>query len=149
SFPAAALSGTILAYFFVRLRPLRAQAAVFTYVWTVGAIIVVFRLGDSIALPWLWFLPIGLLFALCAPNVIVLPFWAWQVQDDEGRGDEPYLIVAASFLGQFASSAWPLWIEPNFPLQTQTIVWKVGTVLVAILIAGIALRVRTRNALVR
>jgi len=151
SFPAAALGGMVLAFFFVRLRPLRAQAAVYAFVWGVAALIVSFSLGAAIDLPWLWFMPIGLLVALCAANVLVLPSWVWrqQVHNEGYSRDEPYLILAASFLGQFATIADALWIEPNLPLHGQTIVWKAGAALVAILVIAAAFTVGTNLEPVR
>jgi len=85
--------------------------------------------------PWLLLVSIGpVFFAISAQAPLVQRWYALS-----GGGD-PYPLYAASNLGSFAGLiAYPLLVEPLFPVAVQSIAWSLGYALVIVLVASCVL----------
>ncbi len=77
---------------------------------------------------------IGLPFAALSASAPLLQ--AWFAATGHSQAHNPYVLYAASNLGSFAALiAYPVLIEPLFPLREQAGLWAVGFALLAVLIA--------------
>jgi SAM-dependent methyltransferase len=71
--------------------------------------------------PWLLFASIGPLFFAVSAQAPLMQRWFGLA----GIQGEPYALYAASNLGSFGGLiAYPLLVEPNMPIQTQTWLWS-------------------------
>ncbi len=85
--------------------------------------------------PWLLLVSIGPLFLMVSAQAPLLQRWFAA----SGAGD-PYPLYAASNLGSFLGLiAYPLLVEPNFPIALQRMGWSLGYVLLIALVAGCAI----------
>ncbi len=87
---------------------------------------------------------IGLPFlALSATNPLLQ---AWYARGDGGTGlTPPYRLFALSNFGSLLGLiVYPVWIEPNFSLRTQTLAWSIGF-FVFVLVCGVII-MRRRNS---
>lgn len=85
--------------------------------------------------PWLLVASIGPLFFAISAQAPLLQRW-FSVASG---GADPYALYAASNLGSFAGLiAYPLLVEPQMALHSQSWLWTAGYVLVAVLVAGCA-----------
>lgn len=91
--------------------------------------------GTEFWLLGLFTISIGLpFFALAANNPLLQ---AWFVNTGHEDGKDPYFLYAASNIGSFlALLSYPILIEPIFALQTQSRLWSIGFVVLAVLIAA-------------
>ncbi|WP_421783697.1 spermidine synthase [Kiloniella litopenaei] len=101
--------------------------------------------------PSLWLLSlfslaIGLPFFIISANAPLLQDWFRSSGDTEAH--DPYFLYAASNVGSItALVAYPLFIEIQFGLKTQTWLWSFGFIVLLFLIftCGIALRPNRKN----
>lgn len=100
--------------------------------------------------PAIWLL--GLLAASIGPVFFVVAaqaplMQAWFARSDHPDAANPFFLYAASNAGSFAALiAYPVIVEPNLRLGTQTWVWSGGFVILAALVALCGLAVRGRPA---
>jgi hypothetical protein len=72
--------------------------------------------------PWLLLVSIGPLFLIVSAQAPLLQRWF-----DASGGGDPYPLYAASNLGSFAGLiAYPLLVEPYFPIVSQSVGWSLG-----------------------
>ncbi|WP_120496983.1 spermidine synthase [Kiloniella sp. EL199] len=96
--------------------------------------------------PTIWLLglftiAIGLPFFIISANAPLLQDWFRSSQDKDAH--DPYFLYAASNIGSIAAlAAYPLFIEIQFGLKTQTFLWSYGFLFLLFLIflCGILLR---------
>lgn len=94
-------------------------------------------LGDAPVLwvPWLLFASIGPLFLAVSAQAPLLQRWFAA----SAPAANPYALYAASNIGSFAGLiAYPLLVEPNMALSSQSWLWTAGYAGVALLVAGCA-----------
>ena len=90
----------------------------------------------AIWVPWLLGASIGPLFFAIAAQAPLLQRW-YSVATG---GRDPYQLYAASNIGSFGGLlAYPLLVEPNMALRSQSWLWTGGYALVFLLVAGCAL----------
>ena len=89
---------------------------------------------------------IGLPFlALSATNPL-LQSWYAHGRSDHASAAPPYRLFALSNFGSLlALLAYPVLVEPNFSLRTQTLAWSVGF-LVFVMICGVIIASRRKVA---
>ena len=86
--------------------------------------------------PWLLAASIGPLFLAVSAQAPLVQRWYAQA-----GGGEPYSLYAASNVGSFAGLlAYPLLLEPWWPLHQQSIGWSLGYGLLALLVVVCATR---------
>ncbi|MBB5709126.1 fused MFS/spermidine synthase [Sphingomonas xinjiangensis] len=86
--------------------------------------------------PWLLCASIGPLFFAVSAQAPLLQ--RWYASASGGR--DPYALYAASNVGSFGGLlAYPLFVEPQFALKSQSWLWTIGYGLAAALIVGCAL----------
>jgi spermidine synthase len=93
---------------------------------------------------WVLAMLIGLPFvALSATNPLLQAWFAHQ-RSDSGPSAPPYRLFALSNFGSLlALLAYPLLVEPNFSLRTQTVAWSVAF-LVFVVICGVIIASRRK-----
>jgi len=97
----------------------------------------------AIWVPWLFGASIGPLFFAIAAQAPLLQRW-YSVATG---GRDPYQLYAASNIGSFGGLlAYPLLVEPNMALKSQSWLWTGGYALVFLLVAGCALLLPKRAA---
>lgn len=90
----------------------------------------------AIWVPWLFGASIGPLFFAVAAQAPMLQRW----YSAASGGRDPYALYAASNIGSFGGLiAYPLLVEPNLALRSQSWLWTGGYALVFVLVAGCAL----------
>ncbi|MES2444194.1 MAG: fused MFS/spermidine synthase [Pseudomonadota bacterium] len=95
----------------------------------------------AIWVPWLFGASIGPLFFAIAAQAPLLQRW-YSVAT---HGRDPYQLYAASNIGSFGGLiAYPLLVEPNMALRSQSWLWTGGYALVFVLIVGCALMLPRR-----
>jgi hypothetical protein len=88
---------------------------------------------------------VGLPFFAVAANGPLLQ--AWFARSGHPTAHDPYYLFAASNLGSFAALlAYPVLVEPIWPLTAQSVAWKAGFVVLGGLIALCAALVGTSRA---
>ena len=95
--------------------------------------------GDAPVLwvPWLLLASIGPLFLAVSAQAPLLQRWFAA----SAPAANPYALYAASNIGSFAGLiAYPLLVEPNMALSSQSWLWTEGYAFVALLVAACALR---------
>ena len=86
----------------------------------------------------LFFASIGLPFVALAASAPLLQ--SWFTSTGHKQAANPYVLYASSNLGSFAALlAYPVLIEPLFPLQSQVTMWSAGFYALVVLIAGAAI----------
>lgn len=104
--------------------------------------------GDAPVLwvPWLLFASIGPLFLAVSAQAPLLQRWFAA----SAPAANPYALYAASNIGSFAGLiAYPLLVEPNMALSSQSWLWTAGYAFVALLVAACALRLPRGGAAAR
>jgi len=104
--------------------------------------------------PLVWLLAlltvaVGLPFFVVSTTSPVLQ--AWFASTDERGAADPYFLYAASNVGSvLALLSYPLWIEPQVSLATQSAAWRWGYVALVALVAACAVRlwITPRSALI-
>lgn len=98
--------------------------------------------ADAFPVPWVWMLlslAVGLPFFVVSASAPVLQ--AWFAQTGAKSAKDPYFLYAASNLGSLlALLGYPLVIEANLTLTTQTVAWTAGYGLLIILLGACATR---------
>ena len=143
-YQALLLAGYAYAHFLGRLAP-RRQAMVHLGLLALAALTLPIALIDAtpsagansfLWVPWLLLVSIGPLFFAVSAQAPLLQRWYAL----SGCGD-PYPLYASSNFGSFLGLlAYPLLVEPIFPIAEQSLGWSAGFGLVALLVAGCALR---------
>ncbi len=143
-YQALLLAGYAYAHLLGRLAP-RRQAIVHLALLAAAALTLPIALIDAtpsatansfLWVPWLLVVSIGLLFFAVSAQAPLLQRWYAL----SGCGD-PYPLYAASNFGSFLGLlAYPLIVEPLFPVAAQSYGWSAGFVAVALLVAGCATR---------
>ena len=138
------LAGYAYAHFLGRLAP-RRQAMVHLGLLALAALTLPIALigatpseatNSYLWVPWLLLVSIGPLFFAVSAQAPLLQRWYAL----SGCGD-PYPLYAASNFGSFLGLlAYPLLVEPIFPVAEQSFGWSAGFGLVGLLVAGCALR---------
>ncbi len=105
--------------------------------------------GITFWLIGLFFASIGLPFVALAASAPLLQ--SWFTSTGHRQAANPYVLYASSNLGSFAALlAYPILIEPLFPLQSQIAMWSTGFYALVVLIAGSAIfAVRPRSTSAR
>ena len=94
--------------------------------------------GITFWLIGLFLASIGLPFVALAASAPLLQ--SWFTSTGHKQAANPYVLYASSNLGSFAALlAYPVLIEPLFPLQTQVAMWSAGFYALIVLIAGSAI----------
>ena len=143
-YQALLLAGYAYAHFLGRLAP-RRQAMVHLGLLALTVVTLPIALIDAtpsagansfLWVPWLLLVSIGPLFFAVSAQAPLLQRWYAL----SGCGD-PYPLYASSNFGSFLGLlAYPLLVEPIFPVAEQSLGWSAGFGLVALLVAGCALR---------
>ncbi|MEP7129589.1 MAG: fused MFS/spermidine synthase [Sphingomicrobium sp.] len=138
------LAGYAYSHWLGRLAP-RSQAAIHLTAFVVAATMLPIGLmavtppSDAnifLWVPWLLFVSIGPLFLLVSAQAPLIQRWYAL----SGGGD-PYPLYAASNAGSFCGLlAYPLLVEPLFPVAVQRLAWSVGYGGLVLLAAWCALR---------
>ena len=147
-FQAALLAGYAYAHLLVRRLPLGLGALIHLGLLAVAAATLPIAIAQTIGAPptegialWLiglFALSIGLPFAVLSASAPLLQGWFGA----SGHARNPYVLYAASNLGSFAALiAYPLVIEPLWPLKVQSQLWSAGFAVLAVLIATASLLV--------
>ena len=146
-YQALLLAGYAYAHFLGRLAP-RRQAMTHLALLALAALTLPIALIDAtppvgansfLWVPWLLLVSIGPLFFVVSAQAPLLQRWYVL----SGCGD-PYPLYAASNFGSFLGLlAYPLLVEPIFPIAGQSFGWSAGFALVALLILGCAIRLPT------
>ena len=97
---------------------------------------------------WLLTTLIGLPFlALSATSPLLQAWYAHELAASSEKGGQPYRLFALSNFGSMlALIIYPWLVEPNFSLRTQALAWGAGFLLLLLVSALIALRLRNFNA---
>ncbi len=143
-YQALLLAGYAYAHAIARL-PLKRQAAIHLAVLALAGLTLPIALADlappasqgleALWVPLLFVLTIGPVFFAVSAQAPLMQRW---YAADPNAGD-PYWLYAASNLGSFAGLlAYPLFLEPNLPLGSQSWVWSAGYVLLIGLVAAAA-----------
>ena len=143
-YQALLLAGYAYAHAIARL-PLKRQAAIHLAVLVIAGLTLPIALADlappasqgleALWVPLLFVLTIGPVFFAVSAQAPLMQRW-YAADPDAG---DPYWLYAASNLGSFAGLlAYPLFLEPNLPLGSQSWVWSVGYVLLIGLVAAAA-----------
>lgn len=95
---------------------------------------------EVIWVPWLFLASIGPIFLMISAQAPLMQAWYGRV----GEGRDPYALYAASNAGSFTGLlSYPLLLEPNATLATQSEIWSIGYVALVILLwvaGGLILR---------
>jgi hypothetical protein len=156
-FQAALLAGYAYAHLLVRRLPLGRGALVHLGVLAAAALTLPIGISDAFGTPptsgiapWLiglFAVSIGLPFAALSASAPLLQ--GWFAASGHPQAGNPYVLYAASNLGSFAALiAYPIVIEPIFPLKGQTQLWSAGFAVLAVLIAAVSLFVARRPSIV-
>ena len=143
-YQALLLAGYAYAHAIARL-PLKRQAAIHLAVLVIAGLTLPIALADlappasqgleALWVPLLFVLTVGPVFFAVSAQAPLMQRW---YAADPNAGD-PYWLYAASNLGSFAGLlAYPLFLEPNLPLGSQSWVWSAGYVLLIGLVAAAA-----------
>ena len=143
-YQALLLAGYAYAHAIARL-PLKRQAAIHLAVLALAGLTLPIALADlappasqgfeALWVPLLLVLTIGPVFFAVSAQAPLMQRW-YAADPDAG---DPYWLYAASNLGSFAGLlAYPLFLEPNLPLGSQSWVWSAGYVLLIGLVAAAA-----------
>ena len=143
-YQALLLAGYAYAHAIARL-PLKRQAAIHLAVLVIAGLTLPIALADlappasqgleALWVPLLFVLTVGPVFFAVSAQAPLMQRW---YAADPNAGD-PYWLYAASNLGSFAGLlAYPLFLEPNLPLGSQSLVWSAGYVLLIGLVAAAA-----------
>lgn len=98
---------------------------------------------EALWVPWLLLASIGPVFFVVSAQAPLMQRWFAA----DGCAGDPYYLYAASNLGSFAGLiSYPIWVEPNFPLASQSWGWSAGYAVLFLLVAACAwARWRTVN----
>ncbi|GAA3786985.1 fused MFS/spermidine synthase [Qipengyuania pelagi] len=143
-YQALLLAGYTYAHAIARL-PLKRQALIHLAVLALAGLTLPIALADlappasqgfeALWVPLLFVLTIGPVFFAVSAQAPLMQRW-YAADPDAG---DPYWLYAASNLGSFAGLlAYPLFLEPNLPLGSQSWVWSAGYVLLIGLVAAAA-----------
>lgn len=158
-FQAALLAGYGYAHLLQRLKSLRSQALAHAAALLAAATVLPLHIHQpfgppSSDHPILWLLgvltvSIGAPFAVLSATAPLVQAWRARALPEAGDG-EPYGLYAASNLGSLlALIAYPLVVEPRFPLGAQTLAWSGAYGLFVLLIAALALAAARGPAVAR
>ena len=151
-FQTALLLGYLCAHTIATRLPRQAQVIAYGFLMALSLAQIAFTLNPHphastlrpvFSVLWVLTTLIGLPFlALSATNPLLQAWYAHGPQGD-GRGPAapPYRLYALSNFGSLlALLAYPVFVEPNLPLRTQTLVWSIAffvfVVICAIIMAG-------------
>ena len=147
AYQALLLGGYAYAHALGRFTP-RRQVAIHIAVLLVASLwlpigLIAWRLPPGVMpelwVPWLLAASIGPLFLAVAAQAPLLQRWFANASGDA----DPYRLYAASNFGSFAGLlAYPLLVEPLLPLAAQRWLWTAGYVMLVVLVALCATRVR-------
>lgn len=150
-YQALLLGGYAYAHWLGRVPP-RMQAAIHVGVLAVAALWLPIGLiamdlpadaQPAIWVPWLFGASIGPLFFAIAAQAPMIQRW-YSVAT---HGRDPYALYAASNVGSFGGLiAYPLLVEPNMALNSQSWLWTAGYALVFVLVAVCGLMLPRRAA---
>ncbi|MDF7775497.1 fused MFS/spermidine synthase [Sphingomonas sp. AOB5] len=150
-YQALLLGGYAYAHWLGRV-PVRRQAAIHLGVLAVAALWLPIGLismnlpadaEPTIWVPWLLVASIGPLFFAIAAQAPLLQRW-YSVASG---GRDPYALYAASNIGSFGGLiTYPILVEPNMALRSQSWMWTGGYALVFLLVAGCALLLPRKSA---
>jgi spermidine synthase len=159
-FQSALLLGYLCAHFIAMRLPRRSQLLAYGFLLALSLVQIAGNLDPhphaSTARPifsvlWLLTTLIGLPFlVLSATNPLLQAWYAHgPVSDSHDSPTPPYHLFALSNFGSLlALLAYPLLVEPNFSLRTQTLAWSVAF-LVFVLVCGIIIAGRRNVPVVR
>ena len=142
-FQASLLAGYLYAHLLSHHVPARWQSVIHAGVMTVGALFLPFAVntgflpdpGDNPApaVIVLFAVSIGFPFFALSANAPLLQSWFARTGHKDAH--DPYFLYGTSNLGSvLALLAYPIVIEPFFPVLTQTLAWAAGYVLLALAI---------------
>lgn len=150
-FQAALLGGYLYAHLIVKKLSLRTQICLHALVLFAGCVALPISLSTGLGPPWsnapaLWLLcalalSVGLPYAAISATAPLLQ--AWYARTDRPDASNPYRLYAASNLGSLLGlAAYPLVFEPFAALQSQSVIWSIGYVLLGlgVLAAGLTAR---------
>jgi len=148
-FQAALLVGYLYAHLLQRVGSLRSQAFIHGAVLIAAAVVLPLRISQvfgepGAAPPALWLLgvlvlSIGAPFAALSATAPLVQAWYARSRPNDFGARNPYVLYAASNLGSLlALLAYPVIIEPNLRLETQTFAWSLGYGAFAVLMAAVA-----------
>ncbi|MDZ7824422.1 MAG: hypothetical protein U5K75_10575 [Ahrensia sp.] len=104
--------------------------------------------GQSLWLIGLFALSVGLPFFAVSANGPLLQ--AWFARSEHKHAEDPYFLYGASNIGSFASLIlYIIFLEPQFTLTTQGLLWSGGFFLLTLLIILCAFLTWNKTALVR
>ena len=143
-YQALLLAGYAYAHAIARLA-LKRQAIIHLIVLVVAGLTLPIGLADlappasqgleALWVPILFALTIGPVFFAVSAQAPLMQRW-YAANPEAG---DPYWLYAASNLGSFAGLlAYPLFLEPNLPLGSQSWAWSAGYVLLIVLVAAAA-----------
>ncbi len=150
-FQAMLLAGYIYAHYLSSKFSLRSQIIIHLILMGVALTALPIAISSSIDTPsenwptvwllWLFMSSIGLPFFIVSANAPLLQSWFHATRDTHAQ--DPYFLYAASNVGSIAAlAAYPLYIEIQFGLKTQGLLWSFGfiTLLALIFLCGIFLK---------
>jgi hypothetical protein len=141
-FQAALLTGYAYAHLMTRWRQRRWAARLHLALLAVAVMLPIMPLptasphGNFSSIVWLlntlvW--GIGPAFILVSASSPLIQ--GWFSRTDHPLRDDPYFLYAASNIGSFAALiAYPIVIEPFFPVAIQIVAWRIGLVVLGILL---------------
>ena len=150
----------LLGYFCAHALATRMRAAVQGIVYTVLLVLSLVQVWRSVnpdlratsthpivSVLWLLTTLIGLPFlALSATSPLLQAWYAHELAASPEKSSQPYWLFALSNLGSMlALIIYPWLVEPNFSLRTQALAWGAGFLLLLLVSALIALRLRSFN----
>ena len=142
-YQALLLGGYAYAHAIARL-PVRRQALIHIALLVLAGLTLPFALADlppptpglePLWVPLLFVATIGPVFFAVSAQAPLMQRWYAA----EGSAGDPYWLYAASNLGSFGGLiAYPILVEPNLALGTQSAVWSLGYGALVLLVAGAA-----------
>ncbi|WP_419905633.1 spermidine synthase [Kiloniella sp.] len=151
-FQAMLLAGYIYAHLLTTKFSLLTQIIIHLLIMVMALIFLPIAISNSIDTPsenwptvwllWLFMSSIGLPFFIVSANAPLLQSWFSTTRDTHAH--DPYFLYAASNVGSIAAlAAYPLYIEIQFGLVTQGVLWSGGfiTLLGLILFCGLFLKI--------
>ncbi|MBX3482145.1 fused MFS/spermidine synthase [Phenylobacterium sp.] len=155
-FQLALLAGYFYAHLLQRIPSVRGQAIVHVTMLVIAAVALPLRVNalagpPSSDHPNLWLLAvltlsIGAPFAILSATAPLVQAWHARTLG-AAEGKEPYVLYAASNLGSLiALLAYPLVVEPAFPLVGQRLGWSAGYGLFILIIGTLAIAVSRARA---
>lgn len=155
-FQTALLAGYLYAHLLQKIGSLKVQALVHLGALVLAALFLPLQVSGLLGepdttSPILWLLgtlviSIGAPFAILSATAPLLQAWFARLQAGTKRGENPYVLYAASNLGSFlALLSYPVLIEPLASLSQQRVSWTIGYGVFVLLVVALGMMIWSRR----